>query len=41
VASDLDAGFDAVAFVPLASVGDPELVAVWAVQHGLRPSGPD
>lgn len=41
VASDLDAGFDAVAFVPLASVGDPELVAIWAVQHDLRPSGPD
>ena len=26
VASELDAGFDTVAFVPLASVGDPELV---------------
>jgi hypothetical protein len=26
VASDLDGGFDTLAFVPLAAVGDPELV---------------
>ena len=36
VASDLDAGFDTVAFVPLASVGGPELV-VATIARAARP----